>query len=562
MENLLSVRNLRVNFRLDKHTTFEAVKGISFDIPRNATVALVGESGSGKSVTSLSILGLLPKENANILPGSEILYGGGNLVGLGAVELRRMRGADISMIFQEPMTSLNPVFTVGFQLGEVLRLHMGLSPRDAQRRAVALLEEVGIPDPKFKINAYPSQMSGGQQQRVMIAMAIACEPKLLIADEPTTALDVTIQKQILELIAALQRRHQMSVLFITHDLAVVGDIADYVVVMRNGEIREQGPAKAVFENPQDAYTKALLQCRPRLDRRPVRLPVIEDFMNGGGEAMNLAERKRGVAKSDPIILEVRNLGKDFYSRDGLFGRRKFEAVKNVSFNLPKGKTLGLVGESGSGKTTVGLTLMRLHEASSGEALFEGRDILAMTPREFMSYKRRIQIIFQNPYASLNPRMIIGQILTEPMLIHGIGSTAQQRTDLAFEMLGKVGLPEVSFYKYPHEFSGGQRQRIAIARCLALKPDILICDESVSALDVSVQAQVLNLLQDLQDEFHLSYIFISHDLAVVKYISDQVMVMNQGEIIEIADSDEIYRHPREPYTRKLLSAIPQGWHHGN
>ena len=561
MEALLSVRNLRINFRLDKDTTFEAVKGISFDIPKNATVALVGESGSGKSVTSLSMLGLLPKENASVLPGSEIRYDGRNLLELDAVELRKMRGADISMIFQEPMTSLNPVFTAGFQLGEVLRLHMGLSPGAARKRAIALLDEVGIPDAEYKINAFPSQMSGGQQQRVMIAMAIACEPKLLIADEPTTALDVTIQKQILDLIAALQRKHQMSVLFITHDLAVVGEIADYVVVMRNGEIREQGPAKTVFENPQDAYTKALLQCRPRLDRRPVRLPVIEDFMGGSAHAMNLNERKRGVRPSDPIILDVRKLGKDFYTREGVFGRRKFEAVKDVSFKLPKGKTLGLVGESGSGKTTVGLTLMRLHEASAGEALFEGRDILSMTPREFMVYKRRIQIIFQNPYASLNPRFLIGQILTEPMMIHGVGSSTQERTDLAFEMLQKVGLPEVSFYKYPHEFSGGQRQRIAIARCLTLKPDILICDESVSALDVSVQAQVLNLLQDLQDEFHLSYIFISHDLAVVKYISDQVMVMNQGEIIEIADSDEIYRNPQQPYTKKLLSAIPKGWHRG-
>ena len=561
METLLSVRNLRVNFRLDEKTTFEAVKGISFDIPKNSTVALVGESGSGKSVTSLSILGLLPKENSHVLEGSEIVYDGHNLVGLDQSDLRKLRGADISMIFQEPMTSLNPVFTVGFQLSEVLRLHMGMSPGAAHKRAIALLEEVGIPDPKFKINAYPSQMSGGQQQRVMIAMAIACEPKLLIADEPTTALDVTIQKQILDLIAELQRRHQMSVLFITHDLAVVGEIADYVVVMRNGVIREQGPAKQVFENPQDAYTKALLQCRPRLDRRPVRLPVIEDFMDGGAHAMNLNERKRGIAASDPIILDVRHLGKDFYSRDGLFGRRKFEAVKNVSFKLPKGKTIGLVGESGSGKTTVGLTLMRLHQASTGEALFEGKDILSMSAGDFMDYKRRIQIIFQNPYASLNPRMIVGQILTEPMMIHGIGSGAQERTDLAFEMLGKVGLPEVSFYKYPHEFSGGQRQRIAIARCLTLKPDILICDESVSALDVSVQAQVLNLLQDLQDEFHLSYIFISHDLAVVKYISDEIMVMNQGEIVEIAGSDEIYRHPQQAYTQKLLSAIPKGWHHG-
>ena len=558
VEPLVSVRNLKVAFRLDRTHVFEAVKGISFDIPRNSTVALVGESGSGKSVTSLAILGLLPPENSIVDPASSILFGGRNIVGLPSGDLRGLRGAEISMIFQEPMTSLNPVFTVGYQLTEVLRLHMGLSPAAARKRAVELLDEVGIPDPEFKVNAYPSQMSGGQQQRVMIAMAIACEPKLLIADEPTTALDVTIQKQILDLIAALQKKHQMSVLFITHDLAVVGEIADHVVVMRNGEIKEQGPAKRVFEHPQDPYTNALLQCRPRLDRRPVRLPVIEDFMDGGAHAMNLTERPRGISPADPIILDVKNLGKDFYSREGLFGRRKFEAVKDVSFGLPKGKTLGLVGESGSGKTTVGLTLMRLHEASAGEAIFEGRDILSMSQREFMAYKRRIQIIFQNPYASLNPRFTVGHILTEPMDIHGIGANAQERTELAFELLGKVGLPEVSFYKYPHEFSGGQRQRIAIARCLTMKPDILICDESVSALDVSVQAQVLNLLQDLQDEFHLSYIFISHDLAVVKYIADEIMVMNEGRIVEIANSDEIYRNPREEYTQRLLASIPKGW----
>ena len=556
METLLSVRNLRINFRLDKDTTFEAVKGISFDIPKNATVALVGESGSGKSVTSLSMLGLLPKENASVLPGSEIRYDGRNLLELDAVELRKMRGADISMIFQEPMTSLNPVFTAGFQLGEVLRLHMGLSPGAARKRAIALLDEVGIPDAEYKINAFPSQMSGGQQQRVMIAMAIACEPKLLIADEPTTALDVTIQKQILDLIAALQRKHQMSVLFITHDLAVVGEIADYVVVMRNGEIREQGPAKTVFENPQDAYTKALLQCRPRLDRRPVRLPVIEDFMGGSAHAMNLNERKRGVLSSDPIILDVRKLGKDFYTREGVFGRRKFEAVKDVSFKLPKGKTLGLVGESGSGKTTVGLTLMRLHEASAGEALFEGRDILSMTPREFMAYKRRIQIIFQNPYASLNPRFSIGQTLTEPMRIHGLGGGEAERRGLAIELLAKVGLTADALFKYPHEFSGGQRQRIAIARALTLRPDLLVCDEAVSALDVSIQAQLLNLLQDLQDEYAMSYLFISHDLAVVKYMADEVMVMKDGEIVEMAGADEIYAEPKHPYTRALLASIPR------
>jgi len=556
---LVRVKNLRVSFRLDRENTFDAVKGISFDIPHNSTIALVGESGSGKSVTSLAILGLLPPENSIIHAGSEIIYGGRNLVDMPIRDLRALRGGDISMIFQEPMTSLNPVFTVGFQLEEVLRLHMGMSGRKARARSIALLQEVGLPDPRRRVDFYPSQLSGGQQQRVMIAMAIACEPKLLIADEPTTALDVTIQKQILDLIAELQKKHQMSVLFITHDLAVVGEIADHVVVMRNGEIREKGPAKQVFEAPQDAYTKALLKCRPQLDRRPVRLPVIDDFMNGSPRAAaNLPDRKRGVLPGDPVVLSVKNLGKSFYSREGLFGQREFKAVKDVSFDLRKGKTLGLVGESGSGKTTVGLTLMRLHEATTGQAIFEGRDLLALSAKEFMPYKRRIQIIFQNPYASLNPRFTVGQILTEPMQIHGIGTGAQDRTDLAFELLNKVGLSEVSFYKYPHEFSGGQRQRIAVARCLTMKPDILICDESVSALDVSVQAQVLNLLQDLQDEFGLSYIFISHDLAVVKYISDQVMVMNEGEIVEIANSDEIYRDPKMPYTQKLLASIPKGF----
>jgi peptide/nickel transport system ATP-binding protein len=559
---LIRVRNLGVAFQIDKGTIFEAVRGVSFDIAKNATVALVGESGSGKSVTALAMLGLLPPENSIVREGSEILYAGTNLATLEQGALRRIRGADISMIFQEPMTSLNPVFTVGFQLTEVLRLHMGMSPRQARKRAIELLDEVGIPDPGYKVNAFPSQMSGGQQQRVMIAMAIACEPKLLIADEPTTALDVTIQKQILDLIGALQKKRQMSVLFITHDLAVVGEIADYVVVMRNGGIREQAPAQQIFENPRDAYTQALLKCRPQLERRPRRLPVIEDYMDGrSAGSRDMSERKRGVSPTDPIVLEVKRLGKNFYSREGLFGTRTFEAVKDVSFKLPKGKTLGLVGESGSGKTTVGLTLMRLHEPTSGEAVFEGRDILSMSAKEFMPWKRRIQIIFQNPYASLNPRFTIGHILTEPMMIHGIGDSQQQRTELAFELLAKVGLPEASFYKYPHEFSGGQRQRIAIARCLTMKPDILICDESVSALDVSVQAQVLNLLSDLQDEFGLSYIFISHDLAVVKYISDEIMVMSEGKIVEINQSDEIYRHPRESYTQRLLASIPRGWRGG-
>ncbi len=559
-ELLLAVRDLRVSFRLDRNLSFEAVKGVSFDVPANTTVALVGESGSGKSVTSLSILGLLPPENSSILPGSKILFGGHNLADLSAAQMRKLRGAEISMIFQEPMSSLNPVLTVGYQLGEVLQLHLNLSPKQARTRAIELLREVGIPEPDRKIDAFPFQMSGGQQQRVMIAMAIACEPKLLIADEPTTALDVTIQRQILELIRELQQRHRMSVLFITHDLAVVGEIADRVVVMKDGVIREQGLAKDIFERPQDAYTKALLLCRPQLDRRPARLPVIDDFMSNGGKAPPAAgERPRGLTGKENFVLEVKGLSKQFESREGLFGKKIFHAVKDVSFRLAKGKTLGLVGESGSGKTTVGLTLMRLHEASSGEVLFDGKDLLALSASEMMAYKRRIQIIFQNPYASLNPRFTVGAILMEPMIIHKIGADEEERQKMAMDLLKRVGLPEGSFYKYPHEFSGGQRQRIAIARCLTMKPDVLICDESVSALDVSVQAQVLNLLQDLQDEFKMSYIFISHDLAVVKYISDQVMVMNQGEIVEIANSDDIYRSPKHPYTQKLLASIPKGWH---
>jgi peptide/nickel transport system ATP-binding protein len=554
---ILQVQNLDIRFRVDrKSEPFQAVKGISFDVPTNSTVALVGESGSGKTVSAMAILKLLP-ENAIIGAESRILYGGRDLLKASMAEMQDLRGKDISVIFQEPMTSLNPVFTVGEQIGEVLRLHMGMSPKQARARAVELLNEVGIPNPQLRVNSYPHEMSGGQQQRVMIAMAIACEPKLLIADEPTTALDVTIQKQILDLIAGLQQKHHMSVLFITHDLGVVGDIADHVVVMQNGVIQEQGPVKAIFEHPQHAYTKALLACRPRLDRRPRRLPVIDDFMKGTAQA-KLEERPRGTRPGDPIILEVKALNKTFFLKEGLFGRRAVPAVKDVSFQLPKGKTLGLVGESGSGKTTVGLTLMRLHDATSGEVLFEGKDLLTLTDREMMAYRRRIQIIFQNPYASLNPRMTVGQILVEPMKIHSIGKDERERVDMAFALLKRVGLSEQSFYKYPHEFSGGQRQRIAIARCLTMKPDVLICDESVSALDVSVQAQVLNLLQDLQDEYGLSYIFISHDLAVVKYISDRVMVMSEGQIVEMADSDEIYRHPREEYTRRLLSSIPKGY----
>ena len=554
---LLQVRDLRIAFRVDKKNTVEAIKGISFDVPHNSTVALVGESGSGKSVSSLAIMGLLPPETTLVDPRSSVLLNGRELLGLPVSERRKLCGKDIAMIFQEPMSSLNPVFTVGFQIGEVLRQHMGMNKREARARTLALLEEVGIPDPANKIDAYPGQMSGGQQQRVMIAMAIACEPKLLLADEPTTALDVTIQKTIIDLIAALQKKHRMAVLFITHDLGLVGEIADRVIVMRHGEVREEGSAAQVFKAPRDAYTRALLHCRPTLDSRPVRLPVIDDFLSGRSDPLAaLPQRARGYALNDENVLVVNNLAKSFSLREGLFGKRVFHAVKDVSFTLARGKTLGVVGESGSGKTTVGLTLLRLHRATGGSALFDGRDLFAMPAREYAAYKRRIQIIFQNPYASLNPRFTVGQILLEPMRIHGIGEDDRKRTNMVHSLLERVGLPAQAFHRYPHEFSGGQRQRIAIARCLTMKPEILVCDESVSALDVSVQAQVLNLLQDLQDEYKLSYIFISHDLSVVRYIADRVMVMHQGRVVEMADSDELYRNPQHPYTQSLLAAIPR------
>jgi peptide/nickel transport system ATP-binding protein len=553
---LLQVDGLKVSFRAGKMGTVEAVKGISFDIPRNTTVALVGESGSGKSVSALALMGLLPRDTAMVDPGAKMAFEGRDLLAMGASERRALFGKDIAMIFQEPMTSLNPVFTVGYQIGEVLRQHMGMNARTARERAIALLEEVGLPEPARRVDAYPSQLSGGQQQRVMIAMAIACEPKLLIADEPTTALDVTIQKQIIDLIDGLRKKHRMSVLFITHDLALVGEIAERVIVMRHGEIREAGATRDIFDKPQDAYTKALLHCRPSLDARPWRLPVIADYLDGG-VACAQPERQRGLKGNEDIVLDVRDLGKSFISREGWFGKREFRAVDGVSFRLARGKTLGVVGESGSGKTTVGLTLMRLHQATRGEAWFEGKDILAMSEREFLPYKRRIQIVFQNPYASLNPRFTVGQILLEPMRIHGIGRNDAERVETVLQLLQKVGLPPEAFGRYPHEFSGGQRQRIAIARCLTMKPEILVCDESVSALDVSVQAQVLNLLQDLQDEFGLSYIFISHDLAVVNYIADEVMVMNRGKVVEMGNADALYRNPAHPYTRSLLGAIPRG-----
>jgi peptide/nickel transport system ATP-binding protein len=564
---LLSIQDLRVAFRMGRGVVAEAVKGVSFDIPENSTVALVGESGSGKSVTAMSVLNLLPdnaQRQGRILWRGSAASGGTqrDLLQTSLRELQGLRGKEIACVFQDPMSSLNPVLDVGRQLTEPLMKHLGLSARQALARAEELLGEVGIPEPRRRLASYPHEMSGGQQQRVMIAMALACEPRLLIADEPTTALDVTIQRQILELLGKLERTHKMSVLFISHDLALVGEIADSVVVMRHGLIREQGPVADIFERPQDDYTKALLACRPSLEGNPARLMVIDDHIaqtqaaaRGETTAPAQAQAKDPQA---PVVLEVRALSKSFWLKQGLFGKREFKAVRDVNFKLRRGHTLGVVGESGSGKTTMGLTLLRLHEPTAGEVIFDGRNLLALGDRERQLMRRRIQVVFQNPYASLNPRFTIGQTLVEPMAIHGIGKDTAEREQRARSLLEKVGLDGRAFGKYPHEFSGGQRQRVAIARCLTLNPEVLVLDEAVSALDVSVQAQVLNLLKDLQDEFGLSYVFISHDLAVVRFISDEVLVMKDGQVVEQASAEQILAAPREDYTKRLLAAIPRGY----
>jgi len=555
MSTLLSIQDLKVAFRMGRVDGVMqrqlAVKGVSFDVPENSTVALVGESGSGKSVTAMSILNLLP---SNAERSGAILFQGRDLLQTGLRELQAIRGKDIACVFQDPMSSLNPVFDVATQICEPLMKHMGMTRRQALVRAEELLHEVGIPEPKRRLKAYPHEMSGGQQQRVMIAVALACSPKLLIADEPTTALDVTIQRQVMELMAKLKQTHKMSLLFISHDLGVVGEISDHVVVMRHGQVRENAPVAQIFNDPQDAYTKALLACRPSLTENPARLMVIDDHIAGRAASSEI----RAKDPDAPVVLEATGLKKSFWLKEGLFGKREFQAVKGVSFQLRKGHTLGVVGESGSGKTTMGLTLLRLHEPTGGQVLFEGRDLLKMSGADWQQMRRRIQVVFQNPYASLNPRFTIGQTLREPMEIHGIGKDTAEREARAVALLQRVGLDESAMGKYPHEFSGGQRQRIAIARCLTLQPEVLVLDEAVSALDVSVQAQVLNLLKDLQDEFGLSYIFISHDLAVVKFISDEVLVMQNGDVVEQAATAQLIKAPREDYTRRLLGAVPRGY----
>jgi peptide/nickel transport system ATP-binding protein len=567
MGMLLSIKDLRVSFRVGREggviQRAQAVGrvidgkdiGVSFDVPENTTVALVGESGSGKSVTAMSILNLLP-DNAE--RQGAITFQGRDMLAATLPQLQALRGREIACVFQDPMSSLNPVFPVGRQICEPLIKHLGLSRKQALARAEELLAEVGLPEPKRRLSAYPHEMSGGQQQRVMIAMALTCEPKLLIADEPTTALDVTIQRQILDVLARLKEKHRMSMLFISHDLGVVGEIADQVVVMRQGTVREQGPVAGIFAAPQDAYTKALLACRPTLDQRSPRLMVIDDHISGKANSAVGKPKDPGA----PVVIEAESLTKSFWLRSGIFGRREFKAVKGASFKLRRGHTLGVVGESGSGKTTMGLTLLRLHEPSggptSGQVRFDGRDLLTVPRRDMLPIRKRIQVVFQNPYASLNPRFTIGQTLVEPMTIHRVGADEAEREARARALLVKVGLDETAMHRYPHEFSGGQRQRVAIARCLTLNPEVLVLDEAVSALDVSVQAQVLNLLKDLQDELGLAYIFISHDLAVVRFMADEVMVMKEGEVVEQASVAQILDAPQQDYTKRLLGAIPRGY----
>lgn len=561
---LIQIKNLSVEFQTDEGHV-KAVKNISFDIPKGKTVGLVGESGSGKSVSSLAIMGLIPNPPGKVTSG-EILFEGKDLLKLSEPAMRKIRGKRISMIFQEPMTSLNPVFTVGDQICESLMLHEGMSKQKAWERAIELLDQVGIPNPHERIKSYPHEMSGGQRQRVMIAMAISCNPDLLIADEPTTALDVTIQKQILDLIADLQKKYGMSVLFITHDLGVIADISDEVVVMYRGDIVEKEKTEDLFVKPKHPYTKGLLACRPNLDEHPRRLPVVSDFMTPDGKeiipdqsVLKAAKETREVQAHQTPLLEIMNLKKHFPLKKGFFGGVKswVKAVDDVTLTVRKGRTLGLVGESGCGKTTLGRTILRLIEPTSGAINYNGVDVTKLNRNDMRAMRRKMQIIFQDPYASLNPRMTIGAALMEPMVIHNLGSSKSERLDMAASLMKRVGLEPSMLNRYPHEFSGGQRQRICIARALAVEPEFIICDESVSALDVSIQAQILNLLLDLQEQLNLTYVFISHDLAVVKFISDEVAVMYNGKVVEMNDAVGIYENPQHDYTKKLLSAIPKG-----
>ncbi len=579
--SLLEIKNLRTEFRTENETV-TAVNGISFSVNKGETIGIVGESGSGKSVTSLSLMRLIASPPGKIT-GGEMLFnsatqGTVDLATLSEKQLRKLRGNEIAMIFQEPMTSLNPVYTCGNQVMESLLLHKNLSSSAAKARTIELFKEVQLPRPEQLFDSYPHQLSGGQKQRVMIAMAISCNPSLLIADEPTTALDVTVQKSILELLQKLQQQYQMGILFITHDLGVIAELADKVIVMYRGSIVEQGAVKDIFTKPQHPYTKGLLACRPPMHVRLKRLPVVSDFMITDTSGL-LVENKASVTDltqqlvitdderaarlsklyAQEPLLQLKNLKTYFPISKGIFGKVTdyVKAVDSITFDVYPGETLGLVGESGCGKTTLGRSILRLVEPTAGEIIYKGVNIRNLSYEEMRKMRKEMQLIFQDPYSSLNPRLTIGKAIMEPMQVHKVLANDHDRKNKVIELLERVSMSEKHFNRYPHEFSGGQRQRICIARALALSPKFIICDESVSALDVSVQAQVLNLLNELRAEFGFTYIFISHDLSVVKFMSDRMVVMNKGVIEEMGDADAIYNHPQSEYTKKLISAIPKG-----
>ncbi len=579
-DRLLSIEDLRIQFKTGE-TWIKAVDGISFSVNKGETVGIVGESGSGKSVTALSIMNLIPRPPGSVDSGKVMfnsdLYGSQDLIGLPEKQMRKIRGNEISMIFQEPMTSLNPVYTCGDQISEVVRIHENISLKEAKNRVMALLQKVKLPRPDTVYHTYPHNLSGGQKQRVMIAMALACYPRLIIADEPTTALDVTVQANILQLIKNLREDFNSSVLFITHDLGVIADIAERVLVMYQGRIVEQGTVWEVFSDPKHPYTKGLLACRPRLDLKLKVLPTVSDFMeektgngthnkyNSVGEALllnveskeELIYRRLSVLKGGPI-LKVNGLKKYYPLKKKIFGRivDYVKAVDDVSFEVYPGETIGLVGESGCGKTTLVRMLTGLIEPTAGQIIFEGTDFAKITSGDLRRMRRSIQIIFQDPFSSLNPRQTVGDSILEPMKVHGLHNSSA-RKKAVFELLKKVGLDESTYNKYPHEFSGGQKQRICIARTLSLNPRFIILDESVSALDVSVQAQVLNLLNQLKKDFNFTYIFISHDLSVVKFMADRIFVMKDGRFIEMGFPEDLYLKPRMPYTKNLVDAIPKG-----